>query len=132
MRSLSPIRFALHTAAAAFLLSGLILAQPAPRPVASPNAVRAAQRPKPQQHLGQWMDNHRNLTLAQQQEALTSLSPHTRHLTIYTSDSRELAVQKAITNLEIVMSPDGPSSAVNSIPAPSLASIELEGFGIGR
>ncbi|WP_213804963.1 MobF family relaxase [Granulicella sp. dw_53] len=70
--------------------------------------------------------------LAQQQEVLRSFSPHTRDLTIYTSDSRELAVQKAITDLSIVLSPDGPSSAIDSIPASSLPHIELEGFGIGR
>jgi hypothetical protein len=70
--------------------------------------------------------------LAQQQEALTRLSPHIRDLALYTSDSRWIAVQQAIPNAEIApLSQNELTLSMNNISAPSVPQIELEGFGIG-
>lgn len=69
--------------------------------------------------------------LAQQQEALTRLSPHIRDLTIYTSDGRELAVEKSIPSVANAFGQDGLSLDRDKIPTPSVPKIELEGFGIG-
>jgi conjugative relaxase-like TrwC/TraI family protein len=69
--------------------------------------------------------------LAQHQEALTSLSPHIRDLALYTSDSRELAVEKVIPSVEHSLSEIALSPSLGSIPTPSVPEIELEGFGIG-
>jgi hypothetical protein len=69
--------------------------------------------------------------LAQQQEALTRISPHIRDLAIYTSDSRELTVQQAIPSVETVLQQSAISTTIESIPTPSVPQIELEGFGIG-
>jgi len=61
-----------------------------------------------------------SIQIAEQQEALTHLSPHLRDLAIYTSDDSGLAVQEI------------PSSAnIEPISVPALPEIELEGFGIG-
>jgi hypothetical protein len=69
---------------------------------------------------------------AKQQEALTRLSPHIRDLALYTSDSRGIAVQQAIPNIEIApLSQNELTLSMNNISAPSMPEIELEGFGIG-
>jgi hypothetical protein len=69
--------------------------------------------------------------LAQQHESLARLSPHIRDLTLYTSDSRELAVEKPIPGPEIALSQDGLLRKIDSVSKPSVPQIELEGFGIG-
>ena len=69
--------------------------------------------------------------LAEQQETFTRLSPHIRDLTVYTSDSRELALEKAAPLAEIFLPQNALLSAIDNIPAPSLHEIELEGFSIG-
>jgi len=67
--------------------------------------------------------------LAQQQEALTHLSLHTRDLALYTSDTRALVVDKDIPLVGIAVSQDGTPLAINSIPTPAMPQIELQGFG---
>jgi ATP-dependent exoDNAse (exonuclease V) alpha subunit len=69
--------------------------------------------------------------LAQQREALTRLSMHTRDLGLYTSDSRELAVHKATPGAEIAESRNGISPPIDSIPTPTRPGIEIEEFGRG-
>jgi conjugative relaxase-like TrwC/TraI family protein len=69
--------------------------------------------------------------LAQQQESLTRLSPHIRDLTLYTSDSRELAAGKAISGTQNAFSQNPLSSTIGTVSTPSVPQIELEGFGIG-
>ena len=69
--------------------------------------------------------------LAQQQESLTRLSPHIRDLALYTSDSRELGVGKAIPGTENALSQNEMSPSIDSITTPSVPQIELEGLGIG-
>lgn len=58
--------------------------------------------------------------VAEQQEALTRLSPHLRDLAIYTSDDSSLAVQQIAS-----------SANIEPISVPALPEIELEGKGIG-
>jgi conjugative relaxase-like TrwC/TraI family protein len=70
--------------------------------------------------------------LAQQQVALERLPSHLRDLTIYTSDSRELAAEKIIPVAEISLPYSGISPTIDSMIRPSVGDIELEGFGIGR
>jgi hypothetical protein len=69
--------------------------------------------------------------LAQQREALTRLSMHTRDLGLYTSDSRELAVHKATHGAEIAESHSRISPPIDSIPTPTMPGIEIEEFGRG-
>ena len=69
--------------------------------------------------------------LAQQQEVLTRLSPHTRDFALYTSDSRKLAVEKTIPGTEIAASVTGLSLTVNTLSPVSTPEAELPGFGIG-
>jgi hypothetical protein len=69
--------------------------------------------------------------LAQQQDALALLSPHIRDLALYTSDSRELAVEKAIPDVAHALSQHGLSPADDRVPMPSVPQIELEELGIG-
>jgi len=69
--------------------------------------------------------------LAQQQDALTSISPYTRDLALYTSGSRELAMHIAIPNVEIVLPVEGLSPGGGNVQTPSVTEIALEGFGIG-
>jgi hypothetical protein len=69
--------------------------------------------------------------LAQQQDALTRLSPHIRDLSLYTSDSGDLAVEKAISGVENALSEVGLSPSLGSIPTLSVPEIKLEGFAIG-
>jgi hypothetical protein len=63
-------------------------------------------------------------------EALTRLSPHIRDLS-YTSDSRDLTVEKAIPSADIALAEDGISPAIDGISTPAVTQNELEGFGIG-
>lgn len=58
--------------------------------------------------------------IAEQQEALTHLSPHLRDLAIYTSDHSGLAVPQIAS-----------SASIKPISVPALPEIELEGMGIG-
>ena len=67
--------------------------------------------------------------LAQQQEALTRLSPDIRDLSLYTSDNRELTVEMTIPGVEIALPTHGISSSVGDIPVPEF---ELAQFGITR
>jgi conjugative relaxase-like TrwC/TraI family protein len=70
--------------------------------------------------------------LAQQQEMLARLSPHIRDLAIYTSDSRELAVEQAIPGVKTAsLSDNGLAPSMDNVAAPSVPEIELEEFGIG-
>src|SRR5882757_7964660 len=73
----TPARIALNATLAAVCLftpGVVLLAQPGGPPQRPAFAQRQApprNAPKPQQeHLGQWMDRHRNLSLQQQQSAL--------------------------------------------------------------
>jgi conjugative relaxase-like TrwC/TraI family protein len=58
--------------------------------------------------------------IAEQQEALTRLSPHLHDLAIYISDDSGLAVQQIASSADI-----------KPISVPALPEIELEGMGIG-
>jgi hypothetical protein len=73
MRCLSPIRLVCQAVAILLLLPALGHAQPltrtAPQRPASSRPMPQP-RPDPRQHLGEWMSNHHNMTLAQQQQAL--------------------------------------------------------------
>lgn len=70
--------------------------------------------------------------LAQQQEALMRLSPQIRDLTLFTSDSRELSLEKALLGAEIALPVEGLSSSGGNVQSTSVTDIALEGFGIGR
>jgi len=67
--------------------------------------------------------------LAQQQERLTRLSLHIRDLTLFTSDRRDLAMEKAISGAELGLSKEASSSSLSQ--APSMPEIHVEEFGIG-
>jgi conjugative relaxase-like TrwC/TraI family protein len=69
--------------------------------------------------------------LAQEGEALTHLSSHIRDLTIYTSASRELAVDKNTSGVAIMKVQDGVSPTIDSMIEPSTAEIDFQGLGIG-
>jgi conjugative relaxase-like TrwC/TraI family protein len=69
--------------------------------------------------------------LAQQYEAFTRLSPHIRDLGLYTSDSRDIAVERSVPGVENALSDKGLSPNLDGISAPSIPQVELEGFGIG-
>lgn len=57
--------------------------------------------------------------IAEQQEALTHLSPHLRDLAIYTSDDLGLAAQQIAS-----------SANIQPISVPAVPEIELEGMGM--
>jgi conjugative relaxase-like TrwC/TraI family protein len=61
-----------------------------------------------------------SIQIAEQQEALTYLSPHLRDLAIYTSDDSGPAVQQIAS-----------SANIEPVSVPALPEIDLEGFGIG-
>ncbi len=67
-------------------------------------------------------------TLSQHQEVFARLSPHTRDLALYTSDSRELTVEKTLPGVESPLLRDGISPNIGDIPA---LGIEHEELGIG-
>jgi len=69
--------------------------------------------------------------LAQQQEALTRLSPHIRDLSLYTSDMREITVENAIFGAEIALPQNAIPFTIDGISKLPVSQIELEGFGIG-
>ena len=69
--------------------------------------------------------------LAQHGQDLARLSPYTRDLALYTSDNGGLTQEKAVPGTEIGLNQDAGSLAIDSIPEPAAAAIELEGFGIG-
>jgi len=69
--------------------------------------------------------------LAQQQEALTRLSPQIRDLALYTSNSRQFAAEKAIAGVENVLMQNAISLNIDELSQPSSAVREVGGFGIG-
>jgi len=70
--------------------------------------------------------------LAQQHEELTRLSPQIRDLTLFTSNSRELSLERGLPGAEIALPVEGLSSSGGNVQTPSVTDIALEGFGIGR
>jgi len=68
--------------------------------------------------------------LAHQQEALTRLSPHIRDLALYTSDSREYAVEKNVPGTEIGPSLKDVSSGLDSSLAIHPREAEIPEFGL--
>jgi hypothetical protein len=71
------------------------------------------------------------LQLAQQEKMLSHLSPQTHNLALYTSDSRELAADKAIPGIELGVAVDGIASNIANLSVPSVPVVELEELGIG-
>jgi len=69
--------------------------------------------------------------LAQQQEALTRLSPHIRDFSLYMSDSREMSVGRALPGSEIAPSVTELSLSLGTPSSVSTPEAELPGFGIG-
>ena len=69
--------------------------------------------------------------LAQQQEAFTRLSPQIRELALYTSDGRELAVQKTVPEAEIGVSRQDGIASTLDIPSPSAPVLPVEELGMG-
>ena len=65
--------------------------------------------------------------LAQQQEAFTHLATHTRDLAMYTSDSRELGMEKAVPGAEIAPSLNELSGSLDNLHGHNM---ELPGLGI--
>jgi conjugative relaxase-like TrwC/TraI family protein len=70
--------------------------------------------------------------LAQQEKMFTHLSLHTRDLALYTSHSRDLALDKAVPRAEVGLAQNAIAPGTSSVPVPSGPTIEMEGFGIGR
>ncbi len=69
--------------------------------------------------------------LAQQQEALTRLSPQVRYLALYTSDSRELALGKPLPSAGIAPSATELLLTLGTPSSVSTHEVELPGLGIG-
>ncbi len=69
--------------------------------------------------------------LTQRQEAFARLSSHARDLALYTSDSREPTLAKAIPSAENALLQNDVSPGIESIPTAGVPQIEFEGFGIG-
>jgi hypothetical protein len=69
--------------------------------------------------------------LAQQQEAFTRLSPQIRDLGLYTSDGRELAVEKTVPEAEIGVSRQDGIVSTLDIPSPSAPVLPVEELGMG-
>jgi conjugative relaxase-like TrwC/TraI family protein len=69
--------------------------------------------------------------LAQEHEAFARLSPHLRDLTIYTSDSRDIGINKLAPNAELAVAPDGMAPGTKSNPVISTPEISFEELGIG-
>ncbi len=69
--------------------------------------------------------------LAEQQEELARLSPHLRNLAVYTSDTRQFAVEKSVPGAEIALSTRGLSSTLDGLPAASTSEAEVLELGIG-
>ena len=68
--------------------------------------------------------------LAELQEALTRLSPRTRDLSLYTSDSRELAVVKTVPGIEIGQSLKDISPHLDISPATAVPEMDMPEFGL--
>ena len=71
--------------------------------------------------------------LAEQQTALTKLSPHTREIAIYTSDGTRPLEQSVGVAKEMVSGHEEFSinTDLTNVPEPILPQIDLEGFGLG-
>lgn len=69
--------------------------------------------------------------LAQHGQDLARLSPATRDLTIYTSDGHDLSVGKELVGVETGLSLSGAAAGIENIADAGVASIALEGPGIG-
>ncbi len=71
--------------------------------------------------------------LAEQQEALTKLNPHTREVGIYTSDgSNPLQQAQGIaTDAQLTEESFSIHTGLSNIPEPTLPEIDFEGFGLG-
>jgi conjugative relaxase-like TrwC/TraI family protein len=68
--------------------------------------------------------------LAEQQEAFARLSPHLRDLAIYTSDSRELGLERSVPGVEITSTSIEHSTKLDNLSVPVMEDMELPGFGI--
>jgi conjugative relaxase-like TrwC/TraI family protein len=68
--------------------------------------------------------------LAEQQEAFAHLSPSIRDLAVYTSDSRELGLEKSVPGAEIAPSLNELSPSLD-LSTPSVAEVEMPGLSIG-
>jgi ATP-dependent exoDNAse (exonuclease V) alpha subunit len=69
--------------------------------------------------------------LAEQQEAFARLSPSIRDLAVYTSDGREIGLQKNVPGAEIAPSLNELSSALGNLPSVSTPEVEVQELGIG-
>ena len=69
--------------------------------------------------------------LAREEKMFAHLSPETRDLVLYTSDSRQLVTEKAIPGVEIGVAPDGITSNMASVSPLSVPVVEMEELGIG-
>jgi hypothetical protein len=69
--------------------------------------------------------------LAEQQEAFARLSPSIRDLAVYTSDGREIGLQKSVPGAEIAPSLNELSSALGNLPSVSTPEVEVQELGIG-
>ncbi len=69
--------------------------------------------------------------LAKHGQDLARLSPSTRDIAVYTSDSRDLNLGKELAGVEPGLSPNGAASGIENIAEASIASIALEAPGIG-
>jgi conjugative relaxase-like TrwC/TraI family protein len=69
--------------------------------------------------------------LAQQEKMFTQISSHTRDLALYTSDSRDLAVNKAVPLPKFGLAQNAIAPGTGSVPVPPGPAIEMEEFGIG-
>ena len=68
--------------------------------------------------------------LAEQQEAFARLSPHIRDLALYTSDSRELGLERSVPGVEITSTSIEHSTKLDNLSVPVMEDMELPGFGI--
>jgi len=69
--------------------------------------------------------------LAKHGQNLARLSPSTRDIAVYTSDSRDLNLGKEMAGVKPGLSPDGVATGIENIADAGVASIALEGPGIG-
>ena len=69
--------------------------------------------------------------LAEQQETFARFSPQLRDLAIYTSDSKELGLEKAVPGAEIASSLKELSLKLDNLPTVSTPEVEMPELGIG-
>ncbi len=69
--------------------------------------------------------------LAEQQETFARLSPHLHDLAIYTSDSQEFGLEKAVSGAKIAPLLHELSSALDNQPSVSTPKVEVPELGIG-